>query len=170
MKTKLRIHKWPEKILKKRSKRVKEVDSDIRHILDEMHVLMKANDGVGLASNQVGLGIRLLVIELGDKTFKLVNPRITRREGKLTFKEGCLSFPGLELIIKRSKKVGIEALDRNGKHVYLEPEGVLAVVFQHEIDHLNGVTFIERISPWQRLKIASRLRKIKKETLNELSK
>jgi peptide deformylase len=127
-----------------------------------MYILMKASGGVGLAANQVGLAMQLIVIEAGGEIYKLINPKITKREGSITLQEGCLSFPGIELEVKRSHKVFIEALDQKGKSVSLKPEGVLAVVFQHEIDHINGVTFIDRVSFWQRLKISSKLKKIKK--------
>ncbi|MCF7877647.1 MAG: peptide deformylase [Candidatus Omnitrophica bacterium] len=162
MKTKLKIHKWPDKILTKKSAKIERPDQDTKDILDQMYVLMKATDGVGLAANQVGLAMQLIVIEAGGEIYKLVNPKITKREGSIALQEGCLSFPGIELEIKRSHKVFIEALDQKGKPVSLKPEGVLAVIFQHEIDHINGVTFIDRVSFWQRLKISSKLKKIKK--------
>jgi peptide deformylase len=162
MKTKLKIHKWPDKILTKQSAKIERPDQDTKDILDQMYVLMKVSDGVGLAANQVGLAMQLIVIEAGGEIYKLINPKITNREGSITLQEGCLSFPGIELEVKRSRKVFIEALDQEGKSVSLKPEGVLAVVFQHEIDHINGVTFIDRVSFWQRLKISSKLKKIKK--------
>jgi peptide deformylase len=162
MKTKLKIHKWPDRILTKQSAKIEKPDQDIKEILDQMYILMKASGGVGLAANQVGLAMQLIVIEAGGEIYKLINPKITKREGSITLQEGCLSFPGIELEVKRSHKVFIEALDQKGKSVSLKPEGVLAVVFQHEIDHINGVTFIDRVSFWQRLKISSKLKKIKK--------
>jgi peptide deformylase len=162
MKTKLKIHKWPDKILTKQSAKIERPDQDIKEILDQMYILMKASDGVGLAANQVGLAMQLIVIEAGGEIYKLINPKITKREGSITLQEGCLSFPGIELEVKRSRKIFIEALDQKGKPVSLKPEGVLAVVFQHEIDHINGVTFIDRVSFWQRLKISLKLKKIKK--------
>jgi peptide deformylase len=160
-KTKLKIHKWPDKILKKKANKVDEVDQVIESFLDQMYILMKATDGIGLAANQVGLTMQLVVIELEGKVYKLVNPKITRKEGTIAFKEGCLSFPGIELEIKRSHKICVEALDSKGKPVILNPEGVLAVVFQHEIDHINGITFIDRVSFWRRLMITPLLNKIK---------
>lgn len=162
MKTKLKIHKWPDKILTKQSAKIERPDQDTKDILDQMYILMKASDGVGLAANQVGLAMQLIVIEAGGEIYKLINPKITKREGSITLQEGCLSFPGIELEVKRSDKVFIEALDPKGQPVSLKPEGVLAVIFQHEIDHINGVTFVDRVSFWQRLKMSSKLRKIKK--------
>lgn len=161
-KTKLKIHKWPDKILKEKAKRVDAVDQVIENILDQMYILMKASDGVGLAANQAGLAMQLIVVEFEGKVYKLVNPKITKKEEAISLKEGCLSFPGIELEIKRNNKVCIEALDQKGNPVCFDAKGVLAVVFQHEIDHINGVTFIDRVSFWQRLKISPKLSKIKK--------
>ncbi len=170
MKTKLKIHKWPDKILKEKAKKVEAIDEVIANILDQMYILMKTSDGIGFAANQAGLALQLIVIEFEGKVYKLINPKITKREGITSFKEGCLSFPGIELEIKRNNKICLEALNRQGKSVYFEPEGLLAVIFQHEIDHINGTTFIDRVSLWQRLKIAPQLNKIKKGEPNELSK
>ncbi|MCF7873401.1 MAG: peptide deformylase [Candidatus Omnitrophica bacterium] len=161
MKTKLKIHKWPDKILKKKSKEIENPDQVIADILDQMYVLMKATDGIGLAANQVGLALPLIVVEVQGKIYKLINPKIIKREGFVAFREGCLSFPGIELEIKRNNKICVEALDQKGKPVCFEPEGISAVVFQHEIDHINGVTFIDRVSLWKRLKITPQLNRIK---------
>ncbi|MFO8053466.1 MAG: peptide deformylase [Candidatus Omnitrophota bacterium] len=161
MKTKLKIHKWPDRILREKTKDIKEPDEVIENILDQMYVLMKASDGVGLAANQVGLAMPLIVIEAEGNIYKLINPKITKKEGSITFKEGCLSFPGIELEIKRSHKICVEALDFKGRPVSFNLQGVLAVVFQHEIDHINGITFIDRISFWKRLMITPLLNKIK---------
>ncbi len=168
MKTKLKIHKWPSKILRKKTKRVKEVDQVIKSILDQMYLLMKTADGVGLAANQAGLNMSLVVIEADGRIFKLVNPEITQREGAINFKEGCLSFPGIELDIKRSRKIKVNALDQEGKSLELELDGLLAVVFQHEIDHINGISFIDRVSFWQRARIKHKLRRIKKSNSQTL--
>lgn len=169
-KTKLRIHTWPEGILRKKCKKVKVVDDNIRQLLDEMHTLMVINDGAGLAANQAGLDISLIVIEAGKNVFKLVNPQITKKEGKLKFTEGCLSFPGMTLDINRSKKIWVNTLNEKGEALELELEGFLAVVFQHEIDHINGVLFIDRASIWQKMKSQAQLKKIREATKNEMSK
>ncbi|MCF7894759.1 MAG: peptide deformylase [Candidatus Omnitrophica bacterium] len=161
MKTKLKIHKWPDKILTKQSAKIEKPDQDTKDILDQMYILMKASDGIGLAANQVGLAMQLIVVEAGGEFYKLINPKITKREGSITLQEGCLSFPGIELEVKRSYKVFIEALGQKGQSISLKPEGILAVIFQHEIDHINGITFIDRVSLWKRLMIAPLLNKIK---------
>lgn len=159
-KTKLRIHTWPEKILRKKCRKVEKVDDKVKHLLDELILLMRISGGVGLAANQAGLDLCLLVIETGSHTFKLVNPRIVKKEGSTSFSEGCLSFPGLELEIKRANKVWVLAQNQEGERVEIEAEGFLAVIFQHEIDHVEGVVFIDRISFWQRLKAEFKLREI----------
>ncbi len=161
-KTKLKIHKWPDKILKKKAKEVQDIDQVVENILDQMYILMKSSDGVGLAANQAGLDMQLVVVEVDKEVFKLINPRIIKREGSLVIKEGCLSFPGLELEVKRSRKIKVEALNQKGVPLTLEPEGASAVVFQHEIDHINGVAFIDRVSFLERIKIIPKLKRIRK--------
>ncbi len=160
--TKLRIRIWPDKILKKRCRRIDKVTEETRRLFDQMHELMKETDGVGLAGNQAGVRDSLIVVEAGDKLFKLVNARITRKEGKLDFDEGCLSFPGMNLTIRRASKIWIQALDEYGNPFDIEAEGTLAVIFQHEIDHVNGVVFIERVPFWQRWKLRPQLKKIRR--------
>lgn len=168
-KIKLRIHTWPEKILKKKCKKVRKVDNKIRELLSEMLSLMQVNGGLGLAANQVGLNLRLITIEAKDRTFKLVNPHILKKEGSICIFEGCLSFPGLELEVKRAAKVWVSAQDETGKLIELEVEGVLAIVFQHEIDHIKGNVFIDKIHFWQKLKIAPQLKAIIRKTKNRIS-
>jgi len=163
-KTKLRIHTWPEKILKKKCKKVEKVNNRIKELLDEMLALMRVNSGVGLAGNQAGLDLNLIVIEFDGKVYKLVNPRVVKAQGQICFREGCLSFPGLEIDVKRHKKVTVKALDEQGKPLDINAEGILAVILQHEIDHIRGVVFIDRISLWQRIKALPKLRAIKKKT------
>ena len=166
----LRIHTWPEKILRKKCKKVDLVDEQIRELLDEMCLVMLNDKGIGLAANQVGLDISMVVVALEDKLFKLVNPCIVKKEGTMSILEGCLSFPGLELEVKRSKKVWVSALNEKGEPLDIEADGVLAIIFQHEIDHVNGITFISRVPFRQRLKVSAQLKEIKKMTKNGLSK
>lgn len=148
--TPLRIRTWPDPVLREKCLPVRQVDAGIKTLLDKMHYLMKRGDGAGLAANQVGLNQALVVIEAEDNLFKLVNPRIIRKKGSIVFEEGCLSFPGLFLRIRRAARVWVSALDENGEPLDIEAEGVLAVVFQHEIDHINGRVFIDRLSWWQK--------------------
>jgi len=166
--TKLRIHTWPDRLLTKACKKVKVIDEPVRRNLDEMLELMRQTQGMGLAANQVGLRQSLAVIEIPEKVFKLVNPRIKKQEGSISFLEGCLSFPELEIEIKRAKKVLVEAHDEHGQKIEIEAEGLLAVIFQHEIDHLQGKIFIERIPFLKRLQIIPKLKEIAKKTKNGL--
>ncbi len=156
--TPLRIRTWPDPILREKCLSVRQVDAGIRDLLDKMHYLMRRNDGVGLAANQAGLTRALVVIETEDRLFKLVNPRIIRKEGKIVFEEGCLSFPGLTLRLQRADRVWVSALDENGDALDIEAEGVLAVVFQHEIDHINGRVFVDRLPWWKKSAVFKRLK------------
>jgi len=167
---KLRIHTWPEKILRKRCRRVKVVNDEIRSFLDQMHALMTIYKGIGIAANQAGIDLSLLVIETPEHCLKLVNPRIIKKEGKAKILEGCLSFPELEIEVQRAKKIWISALNDKGENVDMEVEGVMAIIFQHEIDHLSGIVFIDRIPFWKRLKLAGKLKQIKQVTQHALPK
>jgi len=169
-KTKLRIHTWPESILRKRCRKVGKVDEKVGCLLDEMLSLMRVRGGAGLAGSQAGLDLCLIVIEAENRIFKLINPEIVKREGSVSFPEGCLSFPGLELEVKRAGKVWVSALNKEGKPVEIEAEGFLSVIFQHEIDHIAGIVFIDRISFWKRAKVYPKLREIIRRTKNGLRK
>ncbi len=161
--TGLKIHTWPDNILKKSCKKVENVDSQIKKTFDKMYSLMKKNQGIGLAANQVGLDLSLAVIQVKDKVFKLVNPRIIKKTGTIKFEEGCLSFPGLSLEIKRARKVWVSALNEDGDPLDIEAEGILAVVFQHEIDHINGIVFIDRVSLWKRFSLIPKLKEMSRQ-------
>lgn len=159
--TKLNIRVWPDPILRKKCKPVEAIDDDIRNALEEMRTLMHIHNGIGLAANQAGLDLQMVVCETRGCLFKLINPKITRLEGEVKFGEGCLSFPGIELDVKRAKKIFVEALDENGKQVKFWVDEVPAIVLQHEIDHVNGIPFIYRVSAWQRLKVSAKLKALK---------
>ncbi|MCM8773586.1 MAG: peptide deformylase [Candidatus Omnitrophica bacterium] len=167
--TKLRIHFWGEKILRTKCRQVKEVNDEIRKLLDQMCVLMKNCDGMGLAANQAGLDISLVVVNSGKEILKLINPKILKREGSTEFEEGCLSFPGLYINIKRARKVWVSYWNEKGEPLTIEASGILAVVLQHEIDHINGVVFIDRLPLWGRIKLRKRLKEIKGKYKNGMS-
>lgn len=160
-KTRLRIHTWPDRILREKCKKVERMDARISQLLEEMYILMKESKGVGLAANQAGLDLALVVIEAEDRVFKLVNPQIIKKEGKTEYEEGCLSFPGLSLRISRAKRVWVSSWDEKGEFLDIEAEGVLAVIFQHEIDHIRGITFIDRLPLWRRIQALSKLKKLR---------
>jgi len=129
-----------------------------------MLTLMRVTEGLGLAGNQAGLDSCLVVVEINDQVFKLVNPQIIKQEGSVSFTEGCLSFPGLEIEIERANKIWISALDEKGRAIEIETEGLVSVIFQHEIDHIEGKVFIDRVSFLKRLQIAPKLAAIARKT------
>ena len=125
---------------------------------------MRKEGGIGLAANQAGIDLRLVVIETKDKIWKIINPQIRKKRGSIVFEEGCLSFPGLSLKIKRAKEVWVDFLDVDGNKVSVKAEDILAVAFQHEVDHLDGILFIDHISYLERLKISPWLLEIKRKS------
>jgi len=145
---------YPDKILKRKSEEVGEVNEEIRILAGEMVEIMVKEDGIGLAAPQVGILKRIIVVmmEKGPETF--VNPRIIVKSKETEImEEGCLCLPGVFLKIKRAKKVEVEALNLQGEKVRMKTEGLTARIFQHEIDHLEGILFIDRASLWQKIKL-----------------
>lgn len=144
--TVLSIRKAGDPILKEVAKPVEKIDRSIKKLVKDMFETMAEADGVGLAAPQVGESIRLVVINMGDGPFELINPVITERDGEQCGPEGCLSVPGLYGDVTRANKVTVEATNLKGKPVKYTGEGLRARAFQHELDHLEGVLFIERAS------------------------
>lgn len=143
------IRKEGDEILKKKSREVEEVDDKIRELLDDMVETMHKFNGVGLAAVQVGILKRAIVIDLYDDKgpMKLVNPVIVKEKGEQEVEEGCLSFPNKYAKMIRPEEVIVEALDENGKKVKIKAKELLAQALCHEIDHLNGITFVEKMIP-----------------------
>lgn len=155
------IRLYGDSVLRRKSREVKEMNEDIQKLIDNMAKLMYKNKGLGLAAPQVGILKRVIVADVGDGLISLVNPKILWRQGKDTMAEGCLSIPGINLEIKRSKEVIVEGLTREGEKVQLGAVGLLARVLQHEIDHLDGVLIVDRV-PKKKIKpIKKELDKIK---------
>ncbi len=142
---KLKILTYPHFLLKKKTKEVKDPQSpEIRKLIFDMLETMEKDNGLGLAANQVGTPLRICVVKF-DKTYILINPRLKSKSwGKIVAEEGCLSFPGKFILVKRSKKIKVEALDQLGEKFVLKAEGLLARAIQHEVDHLDGTLFIEK--------------------------
>lgn len=144
---------YPNKILHQRSKEVSEFDENLGKFLDDMYETMIFKRGIGLAAIQVGSPIRALIINLvneddiQDKSdlLEIINPVITRKEGEIIYQEGCLSVPGFYEDVKRAENIELSYLDRNGNRQSLKADGLLAVCVQHEMDHLDGHLFIEKI-------------------------
>lgn len=133
-----------EKVLKMKAKPVARITKQIKQLIDDMAQTMYEAQGVGLAAPQVGKGIRVVVIDVGEGLLELIDPVIVEREGEETGAEGCLSIPGVYGEVCRSAKVVAEAFDRNGKKFRIAGEGLLARAIQHELDHLEGILFIEK--------------------------
>ncbi len=164
----LEIKKYPEPVLKQRAQEITDINGNLQELIDNMVETMYAAPGIGLAANQVGELKRVIVVDITAGKEKgnlivLVNPEIAEAEGKTDSEEGCLSVPKYTSIIKRAKKVLVKGLDRDGNPVEIEAEGLLARAFQHEIDHLEGVLFIDRLSPIKREFFRKRYKKILKE-------
>lgn len=134
-----------DEVLRKHSRRVDKFDRRLRTLLDDMAETMYAADGVGLAAPQVGVLKRCVVIDVGDGIIELVNPEITATEGSVIGTEGCLSIPGRRCTVERPEKLTVEAQNRDGKSIRLEAEGLLAVAVCHEIDHLDGVLYVDKM-------------------------
>ena len=134
-----------EDVLRKKAKEVKKIDRKIIELLDDMANTLYEKDGIGLAAPQVGILKRVVVIDIGEGLIELINPVITRQEGEQIYMEGCLSYPGHFGNVKRPAKLTLRAFNREGQELEYEAEGLLAVVFCHELDHLEGTMFIDRV-------------------------
>ena len=132
-------------ILRKHSRKVVKFDHRLGVLLDDMADTMYEADGVGLAAPQVGVLKRVVVIDVGEGLIELVNPEILWSEGETIGAEGCLSVPGRRGTVKRPEKVRVHAQDRKGNHIEVEGEGLLAVCLCHELDHLDGVLYVDKM-------------------------
>ena len=148
----LPIIRYPDATLRQKAKRVGSIDGAIQRLIDDMVDTMHEVEGVGLAAPQVGVSLRVIVIELPDEEMlALVNPQIVKRSGGRLVEEGCLSVPGYRGDIERSRKVIVKGLDRSGREVRVGAEGLLAQALEHEIDHLNGVLYIDHVESMEKL-------------------
>jgi peptide deformylase len=158
-----KIVKFPNPKLRLKAKPVKKLTPAIVKLIDEMIETMHAAPGVGLAAPQVGKSLRVIVVDVGPGPIALVNPELLDHSGLQTFTEGCLSLPGVEAPVDRAY-VRVRGLDRDGEEIVVTAEGLLATVFQHEIDHLDGFLFIDRVKNPSTIKYVPR-RSEKKEEL-----
>ncbi len=150
----LEVCTYPDPVLRQEAAPVDEVDRRCRKLIDDMIETMYDAPGIGLAANQVGKPIRVVTIDLQQRgeenqggLIVLVNPRIVSAAGSITWEEGCLSLPEYFSKVKRANEVTVQALDKDGKPLEITASGLLAVVLQHEIDHLEGRLFIDRLGP-----------------------
>ncbi|WIF94582.1 peptide deformylase [Caminicella sporogenes] len=139
------IRKNDDPILRKVSKTVDKIDDKIKELIDDMAETMYNADGVGLAAPQVGILKRVIVIDIGGGLIELINPEILSEKGKQIDIEGCLSVPNVTGKVERPERVKVKGLDRNGEEVIIEAKGLLARAFCHEIDHLNGILFVDKL-------------------------
>ena len=157
----LSVRKYGDPILRRRAARVEAVTPEIRKTIADMIDTMYDEVGLGLAAPQIGVPLRLMVVadDEGREARALVNPVITEQGGEVVAEEGCLSIPGVFAPVKRAEWVRLEAEDPEGRAVALTARGLRARVFQHEMDHLDGVLFIDRLDPVTRDRIKRRIKK-----------
>ena len=148
----LPILKHPDPMLRRKAKRVSHVDESLNRLIDDMIETMYQASGAGLAAPQVGVSLKIAVIGMPEEeVIVLVNPEVVKKTGERVVVEGCLSVPGYRGEIKRAEKVTVKALDRNGKAFRIKADDLLAEVLEHEIDHLNGILYIDHLESPEKL-------------------
>ena len=161
----IKIYTYPDPILRTRSSIIENIDGNTQILIDKMAKTMYSAPGIGLAAVQIGQPVRLIVYDLAQchddnkKPSVLINPEIIMAEGEVVHEEACLSVLDFSAEVKRSAKIKVRGVDRNGDPVDIEAEDLLAICIQHEIDHLNGVLFIDHISSLKRSLYRKRLKK-----------
>ena len=166
----LEIVKYPDPRLKKVSTPVTKIDTRIKTLLADMAETMYAAPGIGLAAPQVGVNERVIVLDLGSdeeedgtpipaRLYKIVNPEIVSAEGETEYEEGCLSIPSIKDVVTRSEKIVVRGLNEHSEPIEIAADGLLAICLQHEIDHLDGILFIDRLSAIKRNLIKAKLAK-----------
>jgi len=159
----LEVLRFPDPRLRTKASLVDNVNDDIRQIIDDMFETMYAENGVGLAATQVNIHQRIVVIDVSENkehAYVLINPEIIEKsESTMINEEGCLSVPSCYAKVDRHTEVTVKALDRNGNEFELDGDELLAICIQHELDHLNGVLFVDYLSPLKRKRIQAKLEK-----------
>jgi peptide deformylase len=163
---------WPHPTLKKKARPVARVDDSIRALIKDLFESMYAADGVGLAAPQIGELVNVIVLDTtprqpDSKPVAMVNPEILSLEGKILYKEGCLSVPGEAEDVDRAAAVTVRYLDEQGAEQTLRAEGLLAIAIQHETDHLKGVMFVDYLSSLKRELIRKRMKKLQASMADE---
>ena len=147
------IHVVPDPVLRQKSKRVRSIDESIYRLIDDMRETMHSAGGVGLAASQLGTLLRVIVIGMPEEEdIVLINPEVVRRTGERVVDEGCLSIPGYIGQIKRAESVRVKGRDQNGKEIRIKASELLAQALEHEIDHLNGVLYIDYLDSMDKLR------------------
>ena len=165
----LEILKYPHPILRKRSKEVNRIDEEVKILIRDMRETMVQAGGIGLAACQIGVSRRVVVLDVSPMDpqhsfFALINPEIISEEGEIDHEEGCLSVPDCLEKVKRKEKVCVRGLSPEGMEIEIKGDGILAIALQHEIDHINGILILDRVS---RLKREIYRNKLKKEKRKE---
>lgn len=154
------IYIFGEPVLREKAQPVEKFDKNLKSLVKRMFKTMKEADGVGLAAPQVGVSLRVVTIDVGDGPYVLVNPEIIwQSEVESDFEEGCLSFPGITVNIRRPEKVKVSYFDEKGNKAVIEADGLFARAVQHELDHLNGILIIDHASPEERMRLIDELEK-----------
>ena len=145
-------HPRDDSVLRQKARRVPTIDSSIQRLIDDMVETMQQTKGVGLAAPQVGVSLRVVVLQMpGEEPVAVINPEIVKRAGEREVTEGCLSIPGYAGDIKRSVSVTVKGRDRQGKTIRIKATGLMAQALEHELDHLNGILYIDHIEGQDKL-------------------
>ena len=161
--TVLPIRHFPDdQVLRQKAKKVSHIDGSVQRLIDNMIETMQRANGVGLAAPQVGVSLRVIVVQMpGEKPVALINPEIVKRNGEQQVNEGCLSVPGYYGEIKRSASVTLKGKDRDGKEIRIRTEGLMAEALEHETDHLDGKLYIDHVDD------TTKLHRIEQEKVSE---
>ncbi|QOP42262.1 peptide deformylase [Sulfurimonas marina] len=167
----LTIVEYPDKRLREKSKEVNSFDETLHKLLDAMYPMMIETNGIGLAAIQVAHPVRVLILNIPDEEgnqpdenlIEIINPVVIEKDGETTYQEGCLSVPQFYEDVKRHETIKINYQDRHGNTQSLEADGLLAIAIQHEMDHLEGILFIDKLSYSRRKKFEKEYKKIQKE-------
>lgn len=164
----LTIYTYGAPVLRKVARSLPDIKEETVRLAKDMIYTMNAAEGVGLAANQIGVLERIIVVKQGEEKSPLViiNPEIIKREGEEILEEGCLSIPGIREKIKRSHYVRVEGVDIKGRRIMVEGEGILARILEHEIDHLNGILFVDRLSMVKKGLIRPKLKALVQKNLD----
>jgi len=171
---KLKIVEYPDRRLKEKSKKVEKFDEKLHKLLDAMNPMMIDTNGIGLAAIQVAHPIQVLILNIPNEDgeqppenlLEIINPTIIKKDGSTVYQEGCLSVPSFYEDIKRFETISVEFQDRYGKEQTLDADGLLSIAIQHEVDHLNGILFIDKLSYARRKKFEKEYKRMLKERKN----
>ena len=168
---KLEIVEYPDKRLKLKSKRIEKFDKELHQLLDAMYPIMMKSNGIGLAAIQVSHPKQVLILNIPEEDdeqpdenlLEIINPIITKKSGEIVYQEGCLSVPSFYEDITRYENITLNYQDRDANTKTLEADGLLSIAIQHEVDHLNGILFIDKLSYSRRKKFEKEYKKMQKE-------